>query len=79
MDIKVLGMGCDKCDALYAATLRAVEASGAKAAVTKVEDLIEIVSLGVMTAPALMIDGTVVFAGRVPSEKAIIREVKKRM
>ena len=43
----------------------------------KVEDLIEIVKLGVMSAPALLIDGKLVVAGRTARKEEIIRLLKK--
>lgn len=42
-----------------------MEETGVEAEVEKVEDLMEIVKLGVMTSPALMIDGKMISAGRV--------------
>ena len=42
MEIKVIGMGCDKCDALYANTLAALEKAGITARVEKVEDVVNI-------------------------------------
>lgn len=77
MNIKVIGMGCDKCDTLYANTLEAVAKTGVEATVDKVEDLVEIVALGVMSAPSLMIDGKVVVSGTVASVKTIIKLLEK--
>lgn len=65
--IKVLGSGCANCERLYAATSEAVGRLGIDAQVEKVTDIAEIVSAGVMTTPALSIDGDVVLAGRVPA------------
>ena len=79
MNIKVIGGGCDKCDAVYANTLAAVQSLGIEAEVEKIEDLIEIVMLGVMTVPAVMIDGKVVSAGRVLKEKEVIKLIKKHI
>lgn len=79
MNIKVIGGGCDKCDALYANTLAAVQTLGIEADVEKVEDLIEIVMLGVMTVPAVMVDGKVISAGRVLKEKELIKLIKKHI
>lgn len=67
MEIKVLGTGCAKCKTLEKLTIEAVSQSGIDATVTKVEDFIEIMKLGVMTTPALVIDGNVLVKGRVPS------------
>ena len=67
MEIKVLGTGCAKCKALEKATIQAVNESGIEATVTKVEDFMEIMKLGVMTTPALVVDGKILVKGRVPS------------
>ncbi len=67
MEIKVLGTGCAKCKTLEKSTIEAVSQSGIDATVTKVEDFIEIMKLGVMTTPALVVDGNVLVKGRVPS------------
>lgn len=77
MNIKVIGMGCDKCDRLYENVQKAVEELGLDAEIEKVEDLIEIVTLGVMSAPALMIDGTLVLTGRTAKKDEVIRLLKK--
>lgn len=73
MEIKVIGEGCEQCDKLYENVLAAVEETGCGATVEKVQDLIEIVKLGVMTAPSVMIDGKLVIAGRVAKKEEIIR------
>jgi small redox-active disulfide protein 2 len=67
MDIKVLGTGCPKCKSLEKATREAVAEAGISASVTKVEDIVEIMNFGVMTTPALVVDGKVVMKGKVPS------------
>ena len=68
MQIKVIGTGCDKCDKLYANTQEALAELGVEAQLEKVEDLLEIVKLGVMTSPSLMIDGKLVVSGQVVSK-----------
>ena len=77
MEIKVIGMGCDKCDALYANTLAALEKAGITARAEKVEDLVEIVRLGVMAAPSLMVDGKLVLSGRTATVQAIVKLLEK--
>lgn len=71
MEIKVLGTGCAKCKTLEEVTRKAVEEKGIDANVEKVEDLIQIMTYGVMTTPALVIDGKVAVKGRVPSVEEI--------
>ena len=73
MEIKVIGTGCDKCGRLYENTQEALRNLGMEANVEKVEDLVEIVKLGVMTSPSLMVDGKLVSSGR----EAKTREIAK--
>lgn len=77
MNIKVIGAGCDTCNKLYEHTLEAVKETGCGAVVEKVEELMEIVKLGVMTAPSLMIDGKLVISGRVAKKDEIIRLINQ--
>jgi len=67
MEIKVLGTGCSKCNSLEKATKEAIVKTGVNATVTKVDDIVEIMNFGVMTTPALVVDGKVVVKGKVPS------------
>lgn len=67
MDIKVLGTGCAKCKSLEKATGEALAKTGIDATITKVEDIVEIMQYGVMSTPALVVDGKIVVKGRVPS------------
>ncbi len=71
MEIKVIGAGCDKCGRLYEDVCQAVEELGLAAEIVKVEDLVEIVRLGVMSAPAVMVDGRLVVSGRAPNVKTL--------
>ena len=73
MEIKVLGTGCAKCKSLEKVTIEAVEKAGIDAKVSKVEDIVEIMQMGVMTTPALVVDGKVVLKGRVPKTDEIIQ------
>jgi len=71
LDIKILGPGCNNCKTLEDRTRRAVDELGLDAEITKVTDFAEIAGYGVMSTPGLVVDGTVVSAGRVPTESAI--------
>ena len=75
-DIKILGAGCDKCNRLYDATVEAVRLTGIDAEVSKVSSISEIIAFGVMTTPAMIINGHTVVTGRVPNldeiEKLIV-------
>ena len=73
MKIEILGTGCAKCDKLKKIAEQAVSATGVSAEVVKVSDLSEIMKYGVMTTPALVVDGVVKVSGKVPS----LEEIKK--
>ena len=67
MDIKILGTGCPKCRQLEKITRDVLQQKGIEATVSKVEDIMDIMSYGVMATPALVIDNKVVLKGRLPS------------
>ena len=71
MKIQVLGTGCAKCKQLTANAEHAVAELGLGVPVEKVEDLREIRRLGVMTTPALLVDGKVRAAGKVLGPEAV--------
>jgi len=71
MEIKILGTGCPKCKALEKVTRDVVAENGIEANVTKVEDIMDIMKFGVMTTPALVVDGVVVMKGHVPSKEEV--------
>ena len=63
MVIKILGTGCSKCKALYAAVEKVVKENGINAELIKEEDLEKIMSYHVMALPALVVDEKVVAKG----------------
>lgn len=70
-DIKVLGTGCKKCQMLAETAEQAAKEMAIEYSFEKVTDLNAIMSYGVMFTPALVIDGEVKVAGKVPSIEAI--------
>lgn len=77
MNIKVIGSGCENCDKTNAIVAECVEELGIDAKIERVADLVEIVKLGVMTAPSVMIDGKIVISGQVPSKKQMMKVLTK--
>jgi len=71
MDIKVLGTGCANCKNTIALIDQAAKEKGVSVVLTKVEDIKDIMTYGVMSTPAVVIDGKVVHAGGVPSREKI--------
>lgn len=77
--VQVLGSGCAKCNALEAAARAALEELGMDAAVGHVTDFAQIAAYGVMSTPALAVDGKVVSCGRALNKeeaKALIRKAR---
>jgi small redox-active disulfide protein 2 len=71
MDVKVLGPGCAKCKTLYEETDKVIRQLGLAATLTKVEKISEIAAFKVLMTPALVIDGQVKAAGRLPTAAEI--------
>ena len=71
MKIEVLGTGCPKCKMLEANVKKALDETGKKAEVVKVTEIDKIIEYGVMSTPALVINGEVKASGRLISSEEI--------
>ena len=71
MDIKVLGGGCPKCKKLAAVALSAAESVGLQVEIDKITDMNAIAEYGVAMTPALVINGEVKSAGKIPAKEEI--------
>ena len=67
MKIEILGTGCPKCKKLAENAEAAAKALGIEYEIEKVTDINEIMNFGVMITPALVVDGQLKVAGKVPS------------
>lgn len=76
MEIKVLGGGCANCRLLKKNVQDALQALGLEAEIKEVSDYAEIASYGLMSTPALVVDGEVKSYGRVPSAEEIMKFLK---
>lgn len=65
--IKILGSGCSNCKKLEANVRQAIEELKIEATVEKVTDIEAMMAYGIMSTPALVVDGQVRLSGRVPS------------
>lgn len=72
MDIKVLGPGCPKCKEAEKVVHKAVAAAGVQASVEKITDFQQMMAYGVMSTPAVVVDGQVKVVGRVPSVDEVL-------
>ena len=75
--VKILGGGCSKCDQLKEATINALIELGMDSSIEYVRDFEKIAMYGVMTTPALVIDGKVVSYGKVLRKEEVMKLLKK--
>ena len=66
-EVKVLGSGCKRCHELHENVLTAVKNASLDCNVEYVTDLQKIMEAGVMSMPALMVNGKVASCGKVLS------------
>ena len=75
--VKVLGSGCAKCNALEAAAVEALKELGMDETIDHVTDFSKIAAYGVMTTPALVVDGKVVSFGKVLKKDEVVKILQK--
>ncbi len=73
MKVEILGVGCAKCNKLYDLVTELVKKEGISADVLKVEDLKIFAQYGVFMTPALVVDGQVKVAGKLPKEAELLK------
>jgi len=73
MVVEILGGGCKNCEILEKNTRAALTTKGIEAQVVKVKEMEKIMAYGVMSTPALVIDGKVKSFGKVLSEKDVLK------
>jgi small redox-active disulfide protein 2 len=71
MKIEILGDGCTRCDQLYEEVMGALKESSKEAEIVKSMNPEELATYGVLSMPALVIDGVVKATGRIPKTEEI--------
>ena len=75
--VKVLGSGCAKCNELEAATRAALLQLSMDDTIEHVTDFVQIAAYGVMTTPALVVDGRVLSYGKVLKTDEVVKLLQK--
>lgn len=75
--VKILGSGCAKCNELESHTLEALKELGMDTEIDHVKDFAKIAEYGVMSTPALVVDGKVASYGKVLKTEEVIDLLKK--
>lgn len=71
MEIKVLGPGCAKCKTTYNVIEKVIKENNLDVKLTKVDDIMEMVSYNIMTTPTVVVDEVVKMKGQVPTESDV--------
>lgn len=71
MEIKVLGPGCAKCKSTYNVIEKVIRENNLDVKLTKVDDIMEMMSYNIMTTPAVIVDEVVKMKGQVPTESDV--------
>jgi small redox-active disulfide protein 2 len=71
IEIKVLGSGCPNCKRVEQIAHKVIDTLGVDATFEKVTNYNQIVDLGVMSTPGLIVNDKVVSSGRIPSEAEV--------
>jgi small redox-active disulfide protein 2 len=79
MVIKILGSGCANCKRLEKLTQEAVKDMGVDATIEKEQDIQKIMSYGIMSTPALVIDEKLKVYGRVPDKQTIKKYIEEEL
>jgi len=76
MKIEIFGTGCPKCQGLDRSVRKIADELKLDAEIVKITDISEMVKRGVLTVPALFVDGKKKSEGRVPNENDLVRILK---
>ena len=76
MKIEIFGSGCPRCKQTEKIMKKAVEELGSDAKVDKVTDMMAIMEKGIVSTPAVAIDGKIVLSGKIPSIDEAKRLIK---
>jgi small redox-active disulfide protein 2 len=76
MEIKVCGPGCANCTKAESIVKEVVTGAGIDAEIIKITDFAEMAKLGVLSTPAIVINGRVKCVGKVPTRKEVMEWIK---
>jgi small redox-active disulfide protein 2 len=76
MEIKVCGPGCANCTKAESIVKEVVTEAGIDAEIIKITDFAEMAKLGVLSTPAIVINGRIKCVGKVPSRKEVMEWIK---
>jgi small redox-active disulfide protein 2 len=78
MKVKILGVGCARCNALEQNVRRLNEAFQLSLEIEKVTDLKEMMQFGILTTPGLVVDGVLKSSGKIPNDQQLLQWFKEQ-
>ncbi|MCX7817319.1 MAG: thioredoxin family protein [Syntrophales bacterium] len=78
MEIKIFGPGCARCGAVEKMVKEVLEETRTEATITKVKDVKEYAKHGVLSTPAVMVNGKVKSMGKIPTKEEIASWLKEQ-
>ncbi|HNR78886.1 MAG TPA: thioredoxin family protein [Mesotoga infera] len=79
MKVEIFGSGCPRCKQTEKVMKMAVEELGTNATVEKVTDMMAMMEKGIISTPAVAIDGEIVLSGKIPSLEEAKKLLKNRL
>ncbi|SSC12690.1 conserved protein of unknown function [Mesotoga infera] len=79
MKVEIFGSGCPRCKQTEKVMKMAVEELGTNATVEKVTDMMVMMEKGIISTPAVAIDGEIVLSGKIPSLEEAKKLLKNRL
>ena len=76
MDVKILGTGCPKCNALEAKVCSIAQENEIPIQIEKIKDLNQIMAYGVVMTPGLVVNGEVKSTVKIPGDEDILNWLK---
>lgn len=77
MLIEIYGTGCARCAQVESIMREAAASTGGEIEVVKVTDFAATMKAGVLTTPAVRIDGHIVAKGRVPTKEEALEWIRQ--
>jgi len=78
MKFEVVGSGCRKCIELEKRVREAVSALGINAEVEHIYDVSRLIDVGVVSTPALLLDGKVILSGILPTVEYLTSLIRSK-
>jgi small redox-active disulfide protein 2 len=77
MKVEIFGPGCPRCEQTFRTIINAAAELDIAADIQYITDIATIAERGIMSTPAVVVNGTLVLQGRIPSRREAKEILKK--